>query len=271
MRSVATIGRWSARHPWRAIAVWLAFVPLAVAAAIATGTESLQSGAAGEPARGYKPIEQPPAYTPAREYGYLHSDTLLASAPAFRSAVADVATRMRPGLGGDVQIHTSGDRHSVLVAGIVRQRFSSSDFRASVLAAKAVHPEVTIEETGDISASDARDPIINRDLHRAELLSVPVTLLILLFAFGAVVAALVPLLLALTAVAATFGLMGPISQVFALDDSVKTVVLLIGMAVGVDYALFYVIRSREERHRGLPSHEGPDRTAPTPRRTGPHA
>src|SRR5207244_12405241 len=66
------------------------------------------------------------------------------------------------------------------------------------LAAGNAHPQVTIEETGDISASDARDRIVNRDLHRAELLSVPVTLLVLLIAFGAIVAALVPLLLALT-------------------------------------------------------------------------
>src|SRR5438093_1552222 len=151
MRSVATMGRWSMRRPWRAITVWLAFVVLALAAGIATGTEELQNGAVGESARGY-------------------------------------------------------------------------------------------------------DLIVDRDLHRAELLSVPVTLIVLLFAFGAIVAALVPLLLALTAVAAAFGLLGPLSQIFPLDDSVKTVVLLIGMAVGVDYALFYVIRSREERHRSQPSH-----------------
>ena len=126
---------------------------------------------------------------------------------------------------------------------------------------------MTIEETGDITASDARDRAVDRDLHRAELLSIPVTLFVLLFAFGAVVAALVPVLLALTAVAAAFGLLGPISQAFPLDDSVKTVVLLIGMAVGVDYALFYVIRSREERQRGLPSHEALERTARTSGRT----
>jgi uncharacterized membrane protein YdfJ with MMPL/SSD domain len=266
MRSVATIGRWSTRHPWRAIAAWLAFVVLAVAAAIAAGTDSLQNGAVGESARGYRLIDQHRTYTPAREYGYMHSDALPADAPAFRSTVADVAARMRHGLGGNVQIRTSTDRHSVLVTGTVRQRFPN-DFRASVLAAAAAHPQVTIEETGDISASDARDRTINRDLHRAELLSVPVTLLILLFTFGAIVAALVPVLLALTAVAATFGLMGPISQVFPLDDSVKTVVLLIGMAVGVDYALFYVIRSREERHGGAPSHEALERTARTSGRT----
>ena len=101
------------------------------------------------------------------------------------------------------------------------------------------------------------------DLHRAEQLSIPVTLLVLLISFGALVAALVPVLLAATAVIAAFGLLGPISQLFPLDDSVKTVVLLIGMAVGVDYALFYVVRSREERLRGASVREALERTSRT--------
>jgi len=264
---VASVGRWSTRHPWWAIAAWLAFVAVAVAAGIVTGTESLENGAVGESARGYALMDAHQAWTPAREYGYLHRDTLHATDAPFRAAIADVATRMRSGLGGDVEIRTSPDRHSALVGGIVRQPISIDAFRGSVLAAGAEHPRLTVQETGDISASDARDRVVERDLHRAELVSIPVTLFVLLLAFGAVVAALVPVLLALTAVAAAFGLLGPISQAFALDDSVKTVVLLIGMAVGVDYALFYVIRSREERHRGVPSHEALERTARTSGRT----
>ncbi|TML67013.1 MAG: MMPL family transporter [Actinobacteria bacterium] len=267
MRSVATVGRWSARRPWRAIALWLVFVALAVGAMVATGTESLQNGAVGESARGYALIDRYQTYTPAREYGYLHSSALTAGDPAFRAAVADIAERVRTGLGGDVQVRTSRDRHSVLVGGIVRRSISIDAFRASLLGRQAAHPAVTIGETGDISASDARDRVVHRDLNRAEVLSIPVTLVVLLFAFGAVVAALVPVLLALTAVLAAFGLLGPISQAFPLDDSVKTVVLLIGMAVGVDYALFYVIRSREERLRGLSSHEALERTARTSGRT----
>ena len=174
---------------------------------------------------------------------------------------------MRKGLGSTPVVYVSPDRHAVLVAGVVRRFNSFGSFRSSVLAAGAAHPKVTIEESGDITASDARDRVVTNDLHRAELFSIPVTLIILLFAFGAVVAALVPVLLALTAVVATFGLLGLISQAFPLDDSVKTVVLLIGMAVGVDYALFYVIRSREERHRGLSSHDALERTARTSGRT----
>jgi len=265
---VAAIGRWSIRRPWRAIVVWLVFVVVAVAAMVATGTDSLQNGSVGESARGYTLMdEHPGAWPPEREYASIHSDTLRASDKEFQSAATNAGTVLQEQVGGVPSYRTSNDHHSVLVTADVRQPFSTADLHAAVLAVQHDHPQLSIEHTGDISASDARDRIVNDDLHRAELLSVPVTLLVLLFAFGAVVAALVPVLLALTAVAAAFGLLGPISQVFPLDDSVKIVVVLIGMAVGVDYALFYVIRSREERHRGAPSHEALERTARTSGRT----
>src|SRR4051794_15607423 len=267
MRSVAAVGRWSMRHPWWAIASWLAFVAVALAALSATGTESLRGGAVGESGRGYALMDETRSWTPAREYGYVHSDELRADDPPFRAAVADVTNVMRTQITGPVTVRISRDRHAALVVSTVRGFRSLDALRAAVAAAGARHPQVTVEETGDISASTARDDAIAGDLRRAELLSVPVTLLILLFAFGAVVAALVPVGLGLTAVAAAFGLLGPLSRIFPLDDSVKTVVLLIGFAVGVDYALFYVIRSREERHRGAPSHEALERTVRTSGRT----
>jgi uncharacterized membrane protein YdfJ with MMPL/SSD domain len=266
MRSVAAIGRWSARRPWLAIAVWLTFVAVTIVAVVATGTESLRNGAVGESARGYALLDaHPGAWPPVREFAYLHSDTLSAGDPAFRAAIDEVSIRMQAALGGEVRVETTPDRHGVLVGGFVRQFVAIDELRASILG--TTHRGITIEEAGDISASDARDRVVSNDLRRAEILSVPVTLVVLLIAFGALVAALVPLVLALTAVAAAFGLLGPISQAFPLDDSVKTVVLLIGMAVGVDYALFYVVRSREERRRGIPAHEALERTARTSGRT----
>jgi uncharacterized membrane protein YdfJ with MMPL/SSD domain len=255
------------RRPWRAIALWIAFVVVAIGAMAAAGTQELQNGAVGESARGYDLIDRHEVWNPAVEYGYIHSDTLRTSDPAFRDAITDVEARMRNAVQDTVDVRLSKDRHAALVVGKITHPVSIEALRASVLAAAAAHPQVTIEETGDITASRARDKVINRDLHRAELLSVPVTLLVLLFAFGAIVAALVPVLLALTAVAAAFGLLGPISQVFPLDDSTKTVVVLIGMAVGVDYALFYVMRSREERRRGRSPDEALARTVRTSGRT----
>ena len=93
MRSVASIGRWSARRPWRAIALWLGFVVVAAAIGVASGIKSLDNGAVGESARGYDLMAEHQAWPAAREYGYLHSDTLSTSAPAFRAAILDVKTQ----------------------------------------------------------------------------------------------------------------------------------------------------------------------------------
>jgi RND superfamily putative drug exporter len=190
---------------------------------------------------------------------YLQSSTLRVDAPGFHAAIRDVERRMTA-LGIDASVRISHDHRAALVGGRIAQFAGSSDIQTQVAAVEAAHPAITIAvaDLGNGAGSD---------LKRAETLSVPVTLLVLLLAFGAVVAALVPVLLGATAVAAAFGLLGPISHLFPLDDSVKTVVLLIGMAVGVDYALFYVIRSREERARGLGSHEALERTARTSGRT----
>src|SRR3954464_7976922 len=75
-------------------------------------------------------------------------------------------------------------------------------------------------------------------------------LLILLLAFGAAVAAGVPLLLGMSAIVATTGLLGPVSQIAPLHEAVGQVTLLIGLAVGVDYAMFYLRRMMEEQDRG---------------------
>ena len=120
----------------------------------------------------------------------------------------------------------------------------------TVAALGEAHPEFRIEEFGDASANKQLSESFEDDFRRAEVTSVPITLIILLLAFAAVVAALVPLLLAATAVAAAIGLLGPLSQIWPVDDAVTSVVLLVGLAVGVDYSMFYLRREREERARG---------------------
>ncbi len=108
-----------------------------------------------------------------------------------------------------------------------------------------------IEEFGDASANKALEESFKSDFDRAETTSLPVTLAILLIAFGSIVAAGVPLLLGVTAVIAALGLLGPISHVIPLSDMIGPVVLLIGLAVGVDYSLFYLRRKLEEVDHGL--------------------
>ena len=258
--SPAAIGRWSASHPSRAVAVWVVFVVAAVAALALTGSKQLDNGGAGDSARADALLNRHQVGLSQQEYGYLHSEALTVAAPEFHTAIDAVAGRMRSALGTSVTIHVARDRHAALVSGEIRRSFSTAALEASLAAVAAAHPGLTTALAGEQVGG-------GNDLRRAELLSVPVTLLVLLLAFGTFVAALVPVLLAASAVVAAFGLLGPISQLFALDGSVKTVVLLLGMAVGVDYALFYVVRSREERHRGLPPHEALERTARTSGRT----
>ena len=253
------IGRWSARHPWKAIGLWLVFVVVAIGLLVVTGSKQLQNGAVGESARGDAQMNKHQIWQAPLAYIYLHSNSLVATAPAFRSATRQVEQAMTT-LGAQAKVQTSHNQHATLVGGQLNMPITSGQLQAAAAAAERTSPQVTAV-VADVQASSGTD------LKRAEVLSVPVTLLVLLLAFGAIVAALVPVLLAATAVIAAFGLLGPLSHLFPLDDSVKTVVLLIGMAVGVDYALFYVIRSREERARGLSSHEALERTARTSGRT----
>ena len=121
---------------------------------------------------------------------------------------------------------------------------------AATAAVQRAHPDLRVEQLGSASAEKAFDASLSRDFQRAETLSVPLTLIILLVAFGALVAAGLPLLLGLTAVGATFGLIGPISQLTPVADQIGSVILLIGLAVGVDYSMFYVRREMEERDAG---------------------
>jgi uncharacterized membrane protein YdfJ with MMPL/SSD domain len=277
--SPAAIGRWSARRPWLAIALWLGFVVACVAALAVTGSKQLQSGATGESARAENMMNAHQAFPPGPqlELAYLHSSSLRAGDPAFRAAITNVRMSMERALsggrvppsappgrtprggqlgrGGGVTTRIADGGHAVLVGVPVNQGFSTSALASAV----ASDGNAQVSAVLDDNSADTG----NSDLRRAELLSVPVTLVVLLIAFGALVAAAVPVVLAVTAVLAAFGLLGPISHLFALDSSVKTVVLLIGMAVGVDYALFYVIRSREERAKGLASHDALEKTART--------
>lgn len=113
------------------------------------------------------------------------------------------------------------------------------------------HPDLEVGQFGSASVDAAVDTAISEDFRRAEIISIPVTLLILLLAFGAVVAAGVPLLLGLGSVAVALGLTAVISTgVFPVDPNSQSLVLLIGLAVGVDYALFVLRRVREERAAG---------------------
>ena len=261
----ARAGRWSATHRKTAIWGWLAFVIVSIAIGGAVGTKVLQqdelgvgeSGRADETIQGAFPRS-------AEELILIQNNAETATDPSFRAVVADVQRRLAQvpyaqefespyAAGNSGQI--SADGHSVLLRFKIAGDDTETQDRvgaalAAISAAQVANPGFTIGETGDASVNKQLNETISDDFKQALVTSLPITLLILLLAFGALVAAGVPLLLALTAVLATIGLMGPISQLSGVDSSVNEVILLIGLAVGVDYSMFYLRREREERESG---------------------
>ena len=179
-------------------------------------------------------------------------------------AVQNVRSPLAPGNAGQI----AKDRHAALVEFEIRGDADDAiDKIGPVLErvekAQDAHPELFIGQFGDASAVDGINKVFAEDLEKAGLFSLPITLVILVIAFGALVAAGIPLLLALTAVIATFGLVALPSQVMPVAEEAAAMVLLVGLAVGVDYSMFYLRREREERAAGRSEREALEVAAAT--------
>ncbi|MCZ1008589.1 MMPL family transporter [Streptomyces lydicus] len=249
---------WSARHPWRALAGWLAFVVLCLGVGLSAGThnataEDYRVGEAGraetlaaEAHLGHEPVEQ--VLITARS-GALDD-------AATGAAVQDLTARMRklPEVARVAPPVRSADGSALRVAVIMNGAEADAKDHVAPLAAQTAavqrsHPGLRVAETGSPSVSVGVNAQRGQDLALAEAITLPVTLLTLLAAFGSALMVAVPLLLALTSIAAAVGLSMVVSHVLP-DAGVGTnVILLIGMAVGVDYTLFFLKREREERAR----------------------
>src|SRR6185369_17397789 len=116
---------------------------------------------------------------------------------------------------------------------------------------KADYPDLSIHPLNSTLTNDEIQKLINGGLDDSLRLTLPLTFLILLIAFGAVVAAVIPLILATTALLAAFGILGLYSQIVSpVSPYASQLVVLIGLAVAVDYSLFMVTRFRTERRHG---------------------
>jgi RND superfamily putative drug exporter len=259
-RSVTVrIAAWSALHPWRAILLWVLFVAASVVLGSATGVNKAETEdqAVGEAARaisiindgdfGKRPVENVLITSRGNTLDRAEADQVAA-------AVAS-GLRQTPGVASVDAPVVAPDGKAILVGVTLDMPDKEAPKRMAPLLAKTdevqrAHPSVRVELVGNASIQNAMDATIGKDLERAELLSIPVTLLVLLVAFGAVIAAGIPIVLALSAVVAASGLSAVASHLFPSVNTVDSVMLLIGMAVGVDYSLFYLRREREERAAG---------------------
>jgi len=262
----ARAGRWSATHRKTAIWGWLLFVVLAVVLGGMSGTRTLTDAENGVGESGRADVATSENFPEAA------AESVLVQAPAgsdnrspeFREAVAgltrelssvphvtNVENPFQPGNQGAL----SADGRS----GLVSFRLEGNDDELgdrlgpavdAVSEARARAPGFEFSQFGDASADEQVGKAFEDDFRKAEFTSLPVTLIILVLAFGAFIAAGVPLLLGLTAVAAAIGLTALVSHITPMSDAANSVILLIGLAVGVDYSLFYLRREREERAAG---------------------
>ncbi len=260
----ARMGRWSAAHWKTATFGWLAFVLVAFGLGGMVGTRNIDNTSGpGESGRMDRILEAG-FKQPASEHVLIQSSSARAGTPAFDSAVADVVARISkiadvrdvrsPLTPGNAE-YISKDGRSALVEFQIRGAKDKAVDKISpildaVATAQSAHPDFVIGEFGDASAEKGVVTAYDNDLGKAGTLSLPITLIVLVVTFGSLVAAGIPLLLALTAIFATFGLIALASVLLPVAMQAYAMVLLIGLAVGVDYSMFYLKRERQERVAG---------------------
>jgi uncharacterized membrane protein YdfJ with MMPL/SSD domain len=276
----ARMGRWSASHWKTAVFGWLAFVILSLAIGMQVGTKSLKDEdySTGQSHKAEQILKQGfPESDPQTEFVVVQSATHTVDDAAFRATVSDVSRAVQ----GNHEIKNfnspldpanadqiSKDRRTVLVTWDMKGKYDDATKKIDAIEASVNdvgdrHPGFYVGEAGAISSGKALDKMFTDQLKLAGERSIPITIIVLLLVFGALVAVGVPLLLALSGVMATVGLVALPSHLVPMDNNVNAVILLIGLAVGVDYSLFYLKREREERAAGRGSRAAIEAAAAT--------
>src|SRR5580704_12560124 len=255
------VAGWSARHRKTAVFGWLLLIAAIFIGGQALGSRQLPAYSSGQAGQAERVLQQyAPAQLNASTENVLIQVTApgatFATDPAMRQAASQVAAVLaaHPSYATHIEApRVSKDGHSALVTFQVPGNVKNIDQAATTLqhavaGVQARHPDLRVAETGDASIQQAINSSLN--FGKAEVTSVPITLLLMLAVFGSLVAAGIPVLLALTALTAAIGVVTAASHWLPVGGSTFEVVVVVGMAVGVDYSLFYLRREREERARG---------------------
>ena len=270
---VETIAGWSARYRKTAVFGWLALVAVAYLIGQLLGSPSLQQNDLGQAGQAEQTLQHLGVTTPTTEAVLIQARTpgqAFATDPAMRQAIsqltaalsrlpnaaAGINSPLRPG--GQALVSANG--RSALVTFSVPGPAANvttavTPALSAVAKVQASHPGLLVAEAGDASLGQAVNNQISSDFGRATETSVPLTLILLVGVFGTLVAAGIPVLLALTSALTATWLLAIPGHWLPVGSETSTVVLLVGMAVGIDYSLFFVRRQREERARGAEPHE----------------
>ncbi len=268
----ARAGHWSARHRKTAIFGWLGLI---IALFMIGGSVGQKQPTAaqkqdGDSRKGMQIYEDAGFEKKTSEMVLVQSKTKTVDDPAFQAAVADVTKSVskQSVVTNVTSDAVSEDRRSALVQFDLKGDPETATERIQPVmdATKSVatrHSGVTVEQFGDASLEKSMADQTKAEEGNSQFKSFGMTLLILALTFGALVAASVPVILALTAIIGTSGVMALASQLLPLDNIAMPAIMLIGLAVGVDYSLFYIRREREERAKGRGKLEAIDIAAAT--------
>jgi uncharacterized membrane protein YdfJ with MMPL/SSD domain len=276
----ARMGRWSASHWKTAVFGWLAFVIAAFYIGNVVGTKNIkdEDSGTGQSHRADQMLKDGfPKSDALTEIVLVQSSSKTVSDPEFRSTVNQVIVAVKGNsaiknvkspLDGANPDQVSKDRHTAMVTWEMKGKYDDAKTKIDAVEAAVTkvgdrHPAFYVGEAGAVSSTKAMDKMFNDQLKTAGERSIPITIIVLLLVFGALVAVGVPLLLALSGVIATVGLVALPSHLVPMDQNVNAVILLIGLAVGVDYSLFYLKREREERAAGKGSRAALEAAAAT--------
>ena len=276
----ARMGRWSAAHRRTAIFGWLAFVLVAFSLGIFMPMQTIEDTdrGVGESGRADAILEHHfnTSHEGLGEFVVVQSDTLTTADPEFRRTVEDVigavgafdeVSDIRSPYDEAESGKISPDGHAAMIVftpkGDSVEAFTYIDrIVAAVDGVQDAHPDLVVAEAGT-STDKALEDLFNSQLARAGLIAIPLTLLILLLVMGTGYGATVPVLLGLTSVLATMGLVSLPSLIVPMDQQIAEVILLVGLAVGVDYSIFYMRRARDERRAGRSERDALDAAATT--------
>jgi len=271
--STSGVARRSGTRPWRVFGLWLIVLILAGIAAsgiadafttesnLTNNPESVQAETLLEDRlRGPKPVT---------ETVVVNSETVTADDPAFQQVVADTsaalaaATDVVAKVTDPFEAVASGavpeaaviseDRHTVIIpVTLVGELDEAEDNTDAYLAIIEVQGTADIEvlTVGDISGAEEFNSIAEEDLVKGEVFGLLAALIVLVIVFGALAAAVLPLLLAVVSIFVAVGLTAIVGRFMDLSFFIINMITMIGLAVGIDYSLFVVERYREERRHG---------------------
>jgi putative drug exporter of the RND superfamily len=274
---VERVACWSVRHRKIAVGAWLAFMAIAFIAGQFAAGSGVQQYDPGQAGRGERVLTNLGVVTPPAESvliearageGHLAaaaaSDVrnaatevkrvtlqVQAALAALPQAADDIRAPFQPGVRGLV----TSDGTAALVTFNVAGPHADADTTvlsdlAVVRKIQTAHPDLLVKEAGDASTDRVASAVLGQDFRQSEWTSIPLTLILLLAVFGALIAAGIPVVLAGTAVVTAVSLLGILGRWLPVGSGTSELVLVIGMAVGVDYSLFYLRREREERMNG---------------------